>query len=138
MQEARPEAEAGRDALAVADHAPDRLQRVMILLVALDVGEQREVVAGRKSPQMRAQVAGQRASLAESGAFFASAKSATPSPAKSAASGGSAPVFSYSSVSARVATLLASTSGWSNGLMPRIAPATPSRISQRKNSWPRS
>ena len=40
------------------------------------------------------------------------------------------------SVSSRVLTLLASTSGWSNGSMPMIAPATAVAISQRKNSWP--
>ena len=46
MQEARPEAEAGGDALAVADQDADVLQRVAMLLVALDIGEQRAIVAG--------------------------------------------------------------------------------------------
>ena len=51
---------------------------------------------------------------------------------------GSAPVCSYSLVSSRVATLDASTSGWSNGLMPITAPATAVANSQRKTSPPRS
>ena len=51
-------------------------------------------------------------------------------------SAGSAPVFSNAPVSSRVLILAASTSGWLNGLMPSIAPATAVAISNRKNSWP--
>ena len=36
-----------------------------------------------------------------------------------------------------MAILLASTSGWLNGLMPITAPATATAISKRKNSWPK-
>ena len=60
MQEARPEAEAGRHALAVADHDADVLQRVAVLLVALDIGEQRAIVAGVEPREMRLEPAGER------------------------------------------------------------------------------
>src|SRR5258708_1772361 len=49
-------------------------------------------------------------------------------------SGGSATVFSNAVVNSRVLILAASTSGWLNGLMARIAPATAVAISNRKNS----
>src|SRR5262249_7498968 len=45
MQEARPEAEAGRDALSVTDQNTDVLQRVAMLLVAFDVGQEGAVIA---------------------------------------------------------------------------------------------
>ena len=51
---------------------------------------------------------------------------------------GSRPVFSYSEVNVFVAILLASTSGWLNGLMPITAPAMAVPISQRTNSSARS
>ena len=51
-------------------------------------------------------------------------------------SAGSSPVFSKAPVSSRVLILAASTSGWLNGLMPMIAPATAVANSKRKNSWP--
>ena len=46
MQEPRSEAEAGGDALAVADQDADILQRVAMALVAFDIGEERAIVAG--------------------------------------------------------------------------------------------
>ena len=68
--------------------------------------------------------------------FAGSAKTGIPSRVATGFSSGKAPVFSKASVNSRVLTFETSTSGWSNGLMPMIAPATAVAISQRKNSWP--
>ena len=112
MLEARSEAEAGRGAGLVADARAHRGQRLRVRFVALDVGEQRDVVAVRRARgRMALQIAGQclvpaelagvarigverHAVLAEDRRLFRQACD-----------------FSYSSVSARVLTLLASTSG---------------------------
>ena len=45
MQEARPEFGAGRDMLLVAHRQPHLLQRVDMIAVALDIGQQRNIVA---------------------------------------------------------------------------------------------
>ena len=65
MQEARPEAEAGGDALAVADQDADVLQRVAMVLVAFDIGEQRAIVAVPNAPEMRREIFDERAGLPE-------------------------------------------------------------------------
>ena len=53
MQEPRAEAEAGRDALAVADQSPHGLERIAVLPVAFDVSEQRAIIAVANPAEMR-------------------------------------------------------------------------------------
>jgi hypothetical protein len=64
MQEARAEAEAGRNALAVPDQPADRLQLPVVSLVARGIGEQGAVVARLQSVEMPPEMAPERARLA--------------------------------------------------------------------------
>src|ERR1051326_484755 len=57
VKKARSETKAGSDAFLIADLVADRLQAVFVCLVHLDVGEQREVIAGAKLAEMRTQKA---------------------------------------------------------------------------------
>src|SRR5665213_115910 len=59
MQEARSELEAGGDALAVANHHPQRLQHGNMRRLALDIGENGAIIAGPKTREMRAEPPGQ-------------------------------------------------------------------------------
>ena len=61
MQETRPKADAGRGTRAVADHPAHALQRLDMRRVAVDIGEQRDIVAGSGPPEMRLQHAGEAA-----------------------------------------------------------------------------
>ena len=63
MKEPRPEAEAGGDALAVADQDADILKRVAMVLVAFDIGEERAIVAVSNSREMRREIFHERAGL---------------------------------------------------------------------------
>src|SRR6478736_8140109 len=45
MQEPWPEAQAGGDALAVADQGADILERLLMAFVAFDIGEERAIIA---------------------------------------------------------------------------------------------
>ncbi len=53
MQEGRPEFEAGRDLPGIANGKARLLQRVPVLLVAREIGKQREIVARSKTLEMR-------------------------------------------------------------------------------------
>ena len=53
MQEPRSEAEAGGDALAIADQDSDILERVAMTSVAFDVGEECAIVAFLYPIEMR-------------------------------------------------------------------------------------
>ena len=55
MLEARPEADAGRRLGPVADHPAEALHHLDMGGVALDIGEQRGVIAGADPPEMRLQ-----------------------------------------------------------------------------------
>src|SRR5258708_17654991 len=57
MQEARPEADAGPDSPLVANRRAHLLQRLPVAGVALDIGEQRGVVAGSEPLQITPQYA---------------------------------------------------------------------------------
>ena len=120
------------------------LKRLFVLRVHLDVAEEREVVAGLRTDARCARryaasdgvgpAAPRRAS-----AFCAVGEQLHPPGLRRTASPRAAsPFFSYALRQRLVAILLASTSGWLNGLMPRIEPATAVAISQRKNSSARS
>src|ERR1700686_1644294 len=63
MKESRPKAEAGGDALAIADQNANLLQRVAMTDVAFHVGEERAVVALSDPPEMCRQTFHQRAGL---------------------------------------------------------------------------
>ena len=71
MLEARSEAEAGRGAGLVADAGAHRGQRLRVRRIALDIGEQRDVVAGfhagLHAAEMALQIAGKRVVPAEFG-----------------------------------------------------------------------
>ena len=56
VQEARSKFHTGRDTLRAEDLIADGLEFALFRAVHLEVGEQREVVAGAKSIQMRSQV----------------------------------------------------------------------------------
>src|SRR4030095_5037939 len=56
VQETRSEFQTRRDTRRAEDLIADRLQLALVRVVHLEVGEQREVVAGAKSIQMRSQV----------------------------------------------------------------------------------
>src|SRR6185503_15590829 len=64
VQEARSEFYARRDTRRAEDLIADRLQFALVRVIHLQVGEQREVVAGAKSIQMRFQVIRQRGTRA--------------------------------------------------------------------------
>ena len=77
MEEPRSEAEAGRDALAVADQDADILQGVAMVLVAFDIGEERAIVAGSNSREMCREIFRQASRRSPNALLFlASAKSA--------------------------------------------------------------
>src|SRR5665213_2253061 len=65
MKESRAEAETGGDVLSIADQDADRLERIGVLLVAFDVGEQRAIIASLDALEMRLEDIDQRAGLAE-------------------------------------------------------------------------
>src|ERR1700758_2074500 len=79
VQEARTEAEAGRDMFLVAERVPNRLQCFLVRLVHLEVAEDSEVITCLDAAEVRLQVSGKRlvepAALARSEAFFSSVKS---------------------------------------------------------------
>ena len=60
MQKARTKAQAGGDVLLVAHGMAHGLQRCFVLVVHLDVAEQREVVARLRSAEMGFQIAVKR------------------------------------------------------------------------------
>ena len=104
-----------------------------------DVGEQREVVAGAQAREVRANPRrGRRrrrpapASCSVLDAIGEQAHRRIANDRRFCRQAARSP--RTSSVSLRVSILLASTSGWSNGLMPITAPATAVAISHRKNS----
>src|SRR3981189_1162678 len=66
MKKSRPEGEAGRDALAVADQDADILERVAMVLVALHIGEERTIVALSHSFEMRRETFHERFGLPDS------------------------------------------------------------------------
>src|SRR5260370_12337454 len=66
MEEGRSKAEAGGDPLAIADHAPDVLQCIMMLLVAFDIGKKRAIISGLDPLQVRREIFRQRTGTAES------------------------------------------------------------------------
>src|SRR5207302_10412171 len=66
MEEARPEPEAGRDLAGIADHRADILQHIMIVLVALQVGQEPAIVIGLKLREMGCEVFNDRAGTADS------------------------------------------------------------------------
>ncbi len=55
MQEARAEFGAGRNATSFAHFQPHVLQQVDVVGVALDIGEQRNVIVGIDAGEMRLQ-----------------------------------------------------------------------------------
>ena len=125
------------------ERQPHGLQGPLVRLVHLDVRQHRKIVAFLEPVEMRLRDTlpacdPTSAARVNASAFFSSVNSLTPSPVKIGVSAGNAPFASYSVVSFRVAILLASTSGWSNGCRPRREPATAVANSQRKNSAPRS
>ena len=93
MQEPRPEAEAGGDALAVADQDADILKRVAMVLVAFDIGEERAIVAFSNTREMCREIfrAASRPSRMPC-VFFSSAKSVRP-----ASEGAAFPAAAYRS-----------------------------------------
>src|ERR1700722_6749392 len=60
MQETRAEAKNGGNAFLVAHGVADRLERLLMLGVHLDVAEDGEVVAGFDARQMRLEIPGER------------------------------------------------------------------------------
>src|SRR5713101_5136286 len=61
MQEPRPEAQASRSSGLVPNAPPDRLQLASVLVVHLQVREQREVISGPQAREVRLERRGQRA-----------------------------------------------------------------------------
>ena len=55
MQEARAEFGAGRDVTPFAHFQPHVLQQVDVVGIALDIGEQRDVIVGMDAREMRLQ-----------------------------------------------------------------------------------
>ena len=115
MEEARTEPEAGGH---VAGSRTARLMLVaaVMCLVALEIGEQREVVARLAAAPVGAQVSTQRLVRADrllerDVVPLVGEQRERAVLGRKGFSRGSAPVFSYASVSFRAATLLASTSG---------------------------
>ena len=140
MQEARPEAEAGGDALPVA-HARDAIvcKRASCAGVHLDVGQQREVVAGaaarsRWARRYPASVGRRRGFAAERRAFAASVKSLMPLVLEERRLGGQASRSSRIPWSVARRDLAGLDVRLVEGLMPMTEPATAVAISQRKNS----
>src|SRR5438105_9724621 len=74
MEEARPEPEAGRDLAGIADHRADILQHIMIVLVALQIGQEPAIVIGLKLREMGCEVFNDRAGTAESALALVSDK----------------------------------------------------------------
>lgn len=124
VQEARTKAYAGCHTLRVADCVTQQLQRAVMGVVRLDIGQDGEIIARSEPVQVRSEIAGEVRSAPvasfSAAVFRSSLNSVMPRSCRIGASGGNEPVFSYSAVNVRVAILLASTSGWLNGLMPRI------------------
>ncbi len=67
MLEARPEAKTGGGTGLIANVRAHRGQRLSVLLVALDIGQQRDIVAGVHAAEMALQISGQRIVLAKLG-----------------------------------------------------------------------
>src|SRR5216683_1191686 len=67
VEKAWPKADTSRDAPGVADHAPHRLQGAGMRRIALDIGEQRAVVALPELTEMRPQITRQRGARAAIG-----------------------------------------------------------------------
>jgi hypothetical protein len=63
MKESRSEAEAGGDALVVADQHTDFLEHITVTRVAFDVGQQRAIVAFSDSPEIIRETLHQRGGL---------------------------------------------------------------------------
>ncbi len=112
------------------------------------VGEEREVVARAEAAEVGLQVAPRASGRPppSSGPRRSARRrrASRPRPRRTAPPAGRLPVFSYSAVSARVAILLASTSGWLKGLMPqdrrpRSRSRSPSGRTPRpgRTWWPR-
>ncbi len=70
MQESRSKAEAGGDALAIANQDANLLESLTMELVALDIGEEREVVAGANPREMCRKAFRKCASLGNSPTVF--------------------------------------------------------------------
>ena len=114
VEKARPESKTRGHALSITHGVPEILQRFLVRLVHLDVRQHGEVVARAQAVQVGFQVALQRvacALLQGFRIFGIGEELESPELQTAASSSGSLPLFSYSEVSARVATLLASTSG---------------------------
>ena len=111
MQEPRPEAEAGGDALAVADQDADILERLSMVLVAFDIGEERAIIAFSNTREMCREIFRQRPGLPECLAVLLVGEERKARLRKERVSGGNIPLRSYAAVSSRVLSLLASTSG---------------------------
>ena len=60
MEETGPEAETGRHPLAIPHHQANFLQCIGMELVALDVGEERKIVAGPQPTEMCLETSGKR------------------------------------------------------------------------------
>ena len=105
-------------------------------LVHVDEAQQREVVSDLRSIRVRTEITDEGSILSCLGPAlrnFLIGKQCDSALLVNCVSGGSEPVFSYSGTNSRVATLLVSTSGWLNALMPNRESAT-AAIFQRKNS----